>query len=74
MIYKNVSNIVKTFYGVTFQPGDEHDVPGYINCPGFVVMPTSTSTEGAKKSATSTKSTNTSTKKEVNTNGSDSNK
>lgn len=74
MIYKNLSSTTKTFYGVTFKPGEEHDVQGYINYPGFIAMPDSTSTEGAKKSATSTKSTNTSTKKEVSTNGSDSNK
>lgn len=29
--YKNTSVTAKTFYGTTFKPGDEHDVPGYIN-------------------------------------------
>lgn len=38
MIYKNMSHTTKTFYGKTFKPGDEYDVPGYINCPGFFRM------------------------------------
>lgn len=29
--YKNTSNSIKTFYGVTFKPGETHEVPGYIN-------------------------------------------
>lgn len=36
MIYKNISRTTKTFYGKTFKPGDEIEVPGYINRPGFV--------------------------------------
>lgn len=36
MIYKNLSHATKTFYGVTFQPNDEHEVPGYINNPKFI--------------------------------------
>lgn len=36
MIYKNLSRATKTFYGVVFKPGDEHDVPGHINHPKFV--------------------------------------
>lgn len=34
--YKNLSLATKTFYGVTFKPGDEKDVPGYINAPKFI--------------------------------------
>ena len=34
--YKNLSLATKTFYGVTFKPGDEHTVPGYINLPDFI--------------------------------------
>lgn len=36
MIYKNLSRTTKTFYGITFKPGESHDVPGYINDPKFV--------------------------------------
>lgn len=35
-IYKNCSNTTKTFYGVTFQPGEVHKVVGYIHHPKFV--------------------------------------
>lgn len=31
MYYKNVSFSEKTFYGVTFKPGDIKEVPNYIN-------------------------------------------
>ena len=34
--YKNTSLSVKTFYGVTFNPGDIHEVPGYINDPRMI--------------------------------------
>lgn len=34
--YLNASKSVKTFYGVKFNPGESHDVPGYINVPGFI--------------------------------------
>lgn len=36
MRYLNASKSVKTFYGVKFNPGESHDVPGYINVPGFI--------------------------------------
>ncbi|MCM1286649.1 MAG: hypothetical protein NC227_10915 [Bacteroides sp.] len=36
MIYKNLSNATKTFYGVTFKPGEECEVPGYVNDPKFI--------------------------------------
>ena len=36
MRYLNTSKSVNTFYGVKFNPGDSHDVPGYINVPGFI--------------------------------------
>lgn len=29
--YKNTSLATKTFYGVTFKPGEVKEVPGYIN-------------------------------------------
>lgn len=36
MIYKNNSITTKTFYGVTFKPGETKTVPGYINSKGFI--------------------------------------
>lgn len=38
MVYKNLSMSVKTFYGVTFNPGDIHEVGGAINSPGFIQL------------------------------------
>lgn len=37
MFYKNTSCFAKTFYGVTFQPGETKEVSGYINDKFFVV-------------------------------------
>ena len=34
--YKNLSKAVKTFYGVTFLPGDVKSVSGYINDLKFI--------------------------------------
>ena len=34
--YKNISTTKKTFYGVSFIPGDVKEVPGYINAAGMV--------------------------------------
>ncbi len=36
MIYKNLSYTTKTFYGVSFKPGEVHEVDGYINHPDIV--------------------------------------
>ena len=36
MFYKNTSKSVKTFYGITFKPGDIQDVPGYTNHPKMI--------------------------------------
>ena len=36
MKYKNCGYIDRTFYGVTFKPGDIHEVPGYINAQHFI--------------------------------------
>lgn len=33
--YKNIGQSTKTFYGVTFKPGDIKEVPGYINGQGM---------------------------------------
>ena len=35
MKYKNMTCATKTFYGVEFKPGDEHEVPGFINADGM---------------------------------------
>jgi len=35
MFYKNMSIATKTFYGVTFNPGEIKEVPGYINDKDF---------------------------------------
>lgn len=34
--YRNTSVAAKTFYGTTFKPGEERDVPGYINDPKMI--------------------------------------
>lgn len=36
MIYQNRSSATKTFYGVTFKPGETKEVTGIINHPQFV--------------------------------------
>lgn len=33
--YKNIGQSTKTFYGVSFKPGDVKEVPGYINSQGM---------------------------------------
>lgn len=33
--YQNLSRVTKSFYGVKFEPGSIHDVPGYINDKRF---------------------------------------
>lgn len=35
MLYRSHSIVTKTFYGVTFKPGEIHKVPGYINDKDF---------------------------------------
>ncbi len=35
MKYVNNTYTTKTFYGVEFKPGEEKEVPGYINADGF---------------------------------------
>lgn len=41
MKYRNIGMAPKTFYNVTFNPGEIHDVPGFINCGSFVRVPDS---------------------------------
>lgn len=41
MKYKNIGIAPKTFYGVTFNPGEIRNVPGFINCSSFIRMPDS---------------------------------
>ena len=38
MLYKNISDFVKTFYGVTFRPGETKSVCGNINDPSMVMV------------------------------------
>ena len=38
MFYKNISYSVKTFYGVTFQPGETQEVADYINDKFMIVV------------------------------------
>lgn len=38
MRYQNTSNFVKTFHGVTFQPGEIRDVCGNINDPAMIIV------------------------------------
>lgn len=35
MKYQSLSLVTKSFYGVKFEPGSIHDVPGYINDKRF---------------------------------------
>lgn len=37
MTYRNTGILAKTFYGVTFNPRESKNVPGYINDPSFVI-------------------------------------
>ncbi len=37
-VYQNLSRVVKTFHGVTFNPGDIKEVPGYINDSKFIKL------------------------------------
>lgn len=36
MKFKNISYSKRTYYGITFNPGEVKDVPGYINDNHFV--------------------------------------
>lgn len=35
-VYKNISNVDQTFYGVKFKPGEVKEVPGWINSGSVV--------------------------------------
>ena len=69
MFYKNTSIIAKTFYGVTFKPGETKSVSGLINDPKMIKVkelpkkPTSGSTPQPKSAAD--KSTNTTKSQET---------
>ena len=47
MYYKNLASFEKTFYGVTFKPGEIKEVPGFINDKQLIVVP-----EGSAKKQT----------------------
>lgn len=38
MLYKNISDCTKTFYGIEFRPSELHEVPGYINDNAFIIV------------------------------------
>ena len=62
LTYKNLSRSTKTFYGVTFQPGEIKEVPGFINHPRFVrVDDEQPVVKPAKSSSTNSKETTKST-------------
>lgn len=81
MLYKNVSFTQKTFHGVTIEPGEVKDVPGYINNRGFIrvaEMPKEPPKRVEPKKQTapkqeSSKQESKTNKKEETLNGSDSN-
>lgn len=39
MVYKNISNVPRKYYGVVFEPGSVHIVPGHISDSKFIRMP-----------------------------------
>lgn len=77
MIYKNMTNATKTFYGVEFKPGEEHEVAGYINHPKFIRLKEFTSKPITTKKTESVRKPNPLTKtsiiKEESADGSDKN-
>lgn len=54
--YKNTSLSVKTFYGVTFKPGDEKAVPGFINDSGMIRVKAKQAQNAPVKSTLTSKS------------------
>lgn len=57
MFYKNMSIATKTFYGITFKPGEIKEVPGYINDKSFIACsrpatPARVASKSAAKSTT----------------------
>lgn len=82
MLYKNISQTPKTFHGVTINPGEIKNVPGYINHRGFIrvsEMPQEPPKRVESKKQTapkqeSSKQESKNNKKEETVNGSDSNK
>ena len=36
MLYQSLSRTSKSYHGVRFNPGEIHDVPGYINDKDFI--------------------------------------
>lgn len=51
--YRNLSVVSKSYYGVTFRPGEVKEVPGYIHSRYFEVV---TDTKEESKTSESTKS------------------
>lgn len=57
MVYKNISNSKKQFYGVTFKPGETKEVPGYVNDKHMIASTLPTVAKIDAKPVKSTKST-----------------
>lgn len=77
MLYKNISLTRKTFHGVTFEPGETKEVPGYINNRGFIrvaEMPKEPPKKQTAQKQESSKQESKNNKKEETVNGSNSNK
>lgn len=84
LAYKNTSFATKTFYGVTFKPGEIHEVPGYINNPKFIKVDASLAkpsklskaktVDDAVESKPSTMTKSNKQNKEESSNGTDSDK
>lgn len=58
MFYQNNSKATKTFYGVTFKPGERKAVPGYINDKDFERCCKPVSKEPPKTQSKSTSQSN----------------
>ena len=77
MTYKNTSLATKTFYGVTFKPGEVHKVSGYINDPKFIRVSETSETPSDSKVVKKVETVKPSTKTEKQggkTSGTDTNK
>lgn len=53
LFYQNKSNIPKTFYGVTFGPGEIKEVSGYINHSKFIQVQKPVNTQKRLKTSES---------------------
>lgn len=59
MRYKNAALSARTYYDVTFAPGEVKDVPGYINDPKFIRIYTEDRESESQKLVKTRRRTNT---------------